>query len=1145
MIKSILTMLGIGTFLSLHAQALKEDRELYVYNNEPIIQALRSITLKDGFTVPKGSIVTISIGGLQNLVSKPTVGQNYILTKNFRKYGVTLENLNVARTIGEENQTIQYIDGLGRPSQIVQLMASPTYKDIVQYIEYDGFGRESMKYLPYAHSEGNGSYKTGGKGSVVNFYDKSTGYDIAGIVRTDKPYAVTVFENSPLNRVTEQGAPGVAWQPVEGSGGGHTVKSVHGTNTAAEVKLWQVTYDAVSGMSNGATGTKKYASGKLYKTIVKDENWVSGKGGTVEEFKDFEDRVVLKRVWKGEVAADALDTYYVYDHFGSLCYVIPPALSAATSFTESIPDFLNYIYAYHYDSRRRLVEKKIPGKGWEHMVYNKNDQLVQVQDAIQRTNNKWTVTKYDAFGRVVMTGIHQGSHARDVEQEHLMTVETVLWENRLPGQGKYANVSYPQNNFTPLTINYYDDYSFSGNDIPALKADNIKPSSKLKGLLTGQVVYQDDGTNPLLTIFYYDDYGRIIQSVAQNQLNAGKGTDVVTNTYSFTGELETSKRVHSSGVEPATIILTTNLYDHAGRLLETKKRINTQNEITQSKLAYNEIGQLKQKDLHVNGSTIAQQIVYGYNERGWLSKINNADAVNAKQVFGMELSYADKADTYNGNIGTMKWNTKVTASMTLQPVQTYTYSYDKLNRLSRGSYINAGAAAVNKSGFYDEELRYDNMGNIDSLRRTNGSKTWSNNFKYTYSGHKLSKVTDAVTSSRTNSFAYDVNGNATTNTRLGITKIAYNYLNLPVKFTKGPENLVYKYNALGQKLTKELGATKTDYVNGIQYKNGTIDFIQTEEGRILPSNGSYIYEYFLEDHLGNTRAVVDHSGTIKQIQDYYPFGLEMNQGNSLNTASNLYKYNGKEKQVEMGLDQFDYGARFYDAEIGRWNVVDPKAEKYFSHSPYNYALNNSIKYIDPDGKDIILWMYKRNNGNYSAKQVNFNQLAEKEQRLLYQLSMNKDGNSLLSNFVNGEVKWADISIKGNSKEDLNIFFSSGKDVINPDGSLDHVNGQVSESNLNGKKTVEVDVANQNEEASAITLGHEMFLHLKEYTDNPEGKGTTAHEDHKGWDKNSTKNSKVFNRYIEYLRGWYGDSKIFNNTENEKRKSNHNTVNSGN
>lgn len=71
-----------------------------------------------------------------------------------------------------------------------------------------------------------------------------------------------------------------------------------------------------------------------------------------------------------------------------------------------------------------------------------------------------------------------------------------------------------------------------------------------------------------------------------------------------------------------------------------------------------------------------------------------------------------------------------------------------------------------------------------------------------------------------------------------------------------------------QKLTKELGTAKTDYVNGIQYKNGQIEFIQTEEGRMIPSGGSYIYEYFLKDHLGNTRAVVDHSGTIKQIQDY-------------------------------------------------------------------------------------------------------------------------------------------------------------------------------------------------------------------------------------------------------------------------------------
>lgn len=177
--------------------------------------------------------------------------------------------------------------------------------------------------------------------------------------------------------------------------------------------------------------------------------------------------------------------------------------------------------------------------------------------------------------------------------------------------------------------------------------------------------------------------------------------------------------------------------------------------------------------------------------------------------------------------------------------------------------------------------------------------------------------------------------------------------------TKGTENLMYSYDAAGRKLTKTLGSAVTQYVDGIQYENGVLKFIQTEEGRILPNGSSYIYEYFLKDHLGNTRAVVDQSGTIKQIQDYYPFDMEMNQGNALNTSSNLYKYNGKEKQVELGLDQLDYGARFYDAEIGRWNVVDPLAEEMRRHIPYNYTFDNPIRFIDPDGRKPKDPWYKR------------------------------------------------------------------------------------------------------------------------------------------------------------------------------------------
>ena len=182
--------------------------------------------------------------------------------------------------------------------------------------------------------------------------------------------------------------------------------------------------------------------------------------------------------------------------------------------------------------------------------------------------------------------------------------------------------------------------------------------------------------------------------------------------------------------------------------------------------------------------------------------------------------------------------------------------------------------------------------------------------------------------------------------------------------------LAYTYDATGKKLTKQLGtAAATHYVDGIQYKGGAIEFIQTEEGRILPNGSSYIYEYFLKDDLGNTRAIVDHTGAVKQVQDYYAFGMEMNPGNAYSSGLlNLYKYNGKEKQTELGLDQLDYGARFYDAEIGRWNVVDPLAEKMRRHSPYNYAFDNPIRFIDPDGresKDWIKWKTERGTTYYT------------------------------------------------------------------------------------------------------------------------------------------------------------------------------------
>jgi len=195
-----------------------------------------------------------------------------------------------------------------------------------------------------------------------------------------------------------------------------------------------------------------------------------------------------------------------------------------------------------------------------------------------------------------------------------------------------------------------------------------------------------------------------------------------------------------------------------------------------------------------------------------------------------------------------------------------------------------------------------------------------------------------------------------------------------VTFSDG-STIVYSYAADGTKLrtvhTISGTTTQKDYCANVVYENGIQKFLLTEEGYVDLSVTSPAYYYYLKDHQGNNRVVLSSGGTVMETNHYYPFG------GVFATTGNVqpYKYNGKELDTKKGLNWYDYGARHYDATLGRWLVVDPLAEKYYAWSPYAYCNNNPIGAIDSEGK-LVIFINGFHNGFQGGKTTYWNKFDE-------------------------------------------------------------------------------------------------------------------------------------------------------------------------
>lgn len=648
----------------------------------------------------------------------------------------------------EKKESVTYFDGLGRSIQSIAIRAGGNNEDIITHMAYDVYGRQNKKFLPYALNNGGGGYKADALTATNNFYNTEK-YE-----NTLNPYNETIFDKTPLNLVLEQAAPGNDWN-VNNE---HTVKNEYKlVETADNIRRYSVTLNSsntpalVDHGTTYTTATQKM----LYKFVTKNENWVlaDGNNNTTHTFKDYRGRTILNRQFEN---GERHDTYYVYDHYGNLTYVLPPKAEATITMPNS-QVLAELCYQYKYDLKNRIVEKKTPGKGWEYIVYDKLDRPVMTQDAKMRINKQWLFTKYETFGRPAYSGMYTAATAQGADRETLQSVFNNEAVFEAAGSStidnttvEYTNTNFPSVGGTSYSIElhavyYYDTYNFNVGTGTSESAYGVTPATNVNGLETGSKI-RVLGVTPvkwITSVSYYDEKSRPIYVYSHNDYLGT--TDKVKSEYDFVGNVLNTNTTHLKNGETINS-QEAYTYDHMDRLKQQSQRINSAPiaEVIVDN-TYDELGRVTSKG--VGGKTTQsrlQTVDLSYTVRGWLKQINDIDNLG-NDLFSFEIGYntsrSSATPLYNGNISETLFRTNNTSS----DLRGYAYNYDALNRLKNAKGI------VNVFGTYHASIHYYNEGNIEydkngnllRLDRKADGTPYIDRLFYTYDvGNKLLYVDD-------------------------------------------------------------------------------------------------------------------------------------------------------------------------------------------------------------------------------------------------------------------------------------------------------------------------------------------------------------------------------------------------------------------
>ena len=826
--------------------------------------------------------------------------------------------------------SVQYYNGLGYPTVSVATTGDNGHTSY-SLISYDALGREECKYVPVSTDK--------------SFLYKSPG-TIASSYSDTAPYSKTQYDA--LGRPISVTTPGSAFADKPST-------TAYATNAANEVIRYGVS-------SNSLTQNGYYPANSLTKEIGKDPE-----NKQVETFKDLFGRVIMQRV------AGSLCTYHVYDNLGRLRFVLPPKY-------QSEKNLAALCYEYRYDDRGRLEYKKLPGADYVKYWYDKADRMICMQDAEMRSANKFRFFVYDKFDRVVLQGLCTTCPSTNVFNATFNPATAGTLGTSYTAPSGLGTVELE-------IVNYYDgkQSKITYNNNPHFSSLTLPLSSvSQKGQLTGVMTAASNG-ELLAQATQYDIKGNATSSKTKD---IGGRTISTTTAYSFTNKPTQSTAtidVKYGGSMTVIESIGYNTYNDQKSSDAITVNHGTAKSATTT-YAHDNLGRLLTVSRPTSSGT-NRDVSYAYDLRSWMTKITTS-------TFIEELFYADGPGTklYNGNISSIRWKDSSQSSK-----RGYMFTYDTANRLTAGTY-GEGDALSSNTGRYSESMQYDANGNINRITRYGkGASGYGlmDNLTITYTGNQPTSVSESVSDNNTSgSFEYkkangsgykfNTNGSLVADKSRCIAYITYDYNNNPkqIYFTNGNVTK-YVYSAAGQKLravhytakpnisrtwgikpaeltsNQILQVDSTDYLMGgsLTMKNGKIDKYFFAGGYAQASvtsatTDNFAFYFYNQDHLGSIREVVDASGAVKQVTNYYPFGAPYaDTSASINSDFQPYKYNGKELDKMHGLNTFDYGARQYDPILARWDRIDPHCENYKDVSPYAYCHNSPINKIDDDGKD--------------------------------------------------------------------------------------------------------------------------------------------------------------------------------------------------